>query len=185
VRCCGTRGAAHDQKNELLTDLKAVEQSAELTRLHEMLTAHPGTTILEILEDSRNVNRNSEHPHSRFLEFFLRRRRRRRGAVSYLHETRLSYFCNMRIYRAPGHGALDIIGVDPLTDWIVDRLSSAGRDSSIFEPRRRYGIKTQLRRMKLLRISLKTVLVHGRRSRHGHAHAARERNRQQTRSRFP
>jgi hypothetical protein len=48
----------------------------------------------------------------------------------------------MRLYRAPGHGALDIIGFDRLTDWIVDRLSSAGRDSSIFEPRRRSGIKT-------------------------------------------
>jgi hypothetical protein len=71
--------ALQRKRTDVLSDLRSLENSPELTALSEKLYAYSCSNILEVVEGFGRINRYDEHLHSRFLEFFLTPREQRHG----------------------------------------------------------------------------------------------------------
>ncbi|MGC2422238.1 MAG: PD-(D/E)XK nuclease family protein [Candidatus Acidiferrales bacterium] len=67
------------ERNAARTNLQALENSLELTKLSGLFAQSSEPTIFEILEEFRRIDKNDEQLHSRSLEFFLNPREARHG----------------------------------------------------------------------------------------------------------
>jgi hypothetical protein len=67
------------EQTESLSDLRSLENSAELSALSALLCGKPTPNVFEIMEEFGNVNRHDERLHTRFMEFFLNPRDERQG----------------------------------------------------------------------------------------------------------